>query len=234
MRWGVPIAALCVAACSIGGLTFADDEEAPPKQTTPKKDGGGGGSSSTGPDRTPTTPGSGDPLQDAAVVGENDATVVIPDPTPCVEPGTVLGRDNITALTSDNVVSSEVNAFQFTAAAPTSARCFHVNLATTAQGAVRVGVYADNNNAPAARLAAASITSPAVGWNQIALDTAVTLAAGTKLWLAVVPSSGEVDIKVRKDCEGRRLHLNANGALPTTFVADSNKSFCDGALYLSR
>lgn len=217
-----------VLACTVPGVNFAEIEPPDGSPGVTTRPGSEDEDPPGGPDAGVADAGS-DPPGDTGVVPDTDA----PAPTPCSEDRVLLGNDNLTGLEVDNALATEVNAFPYEATVSASARCLRVNLSTTISGSVFVGVYDDASGTPGKRIARGTISAPVVGWNKAVLDVAVTVAPTARLWLAIVPQTGEVDIKVRRDCNGRHRHSNAGGTLPATFVSDGQEVYCNAAFFLS-
>ena len=94
---------------------------------------------------------------------------------------------------------------------------------STAGGQLRLGIYANNGNAPGARLAETAAFTPVAGWNTQPVLTQTTLPAGT-YWLVFLPQNNTLTGRVALAGSGR-YYSYTFGALPATY---STLSTSDG------
>jgi hypothetical protein len=198
--------------------------------------------------------GDGSSANDAGSAGDGTTSVVdggdaAATPRAC---GTrvILGTTSIdgAGVGDDQVPASSADAYGFVAAtdvAPgTAAACARVYvsnlaMATTAELRFRIGVYADEQGTPGKLLAQAD-RAAVLGWNEVALNAPVLLPQDKKLWIAVHPLSGSIDIRPSSTCtKGAfgNLRFRIEGApfdaLPDPFGATGVADYCAASMYLT-
>lgn len=95
--------------------------------------------------------------------------------------------------------------------------------ATSTASSVKVGIYSEVSSKPGALLAQATISSPRAGsWNAVDVSSAgVSLAAGTRYWIAVLAPAGAGSVQFRAVNGGGRSETSAQTtltALPATWT----------------
>jgi hypothetical protein len=95
-----------------------------------------------------------------------------------------------TALSpTDTNLPGQIEAFDVGTVTAGSLGRLHVFLDTPLPPTLLVGLYADNAGAPGTLMSSSAISTPAVGWNDIAVGP-VSLTLGSKYWVAILTPSG--------------------------------------------
>ena len=92
-----------------------------------------------------------------------------------------------------------------------------------------MGIYANNGNAPGARLAETAAFTPVAGWNTQPVLTQTTLPAGT-YWLVFLPQNNTLTGRVALSGSGR-YYSYTFGALPATYSALSTSDGFHFSMY---
>jgi hypothetical protein len=146
----------------------------------------------------------------------------------------LLVGNNTIQTSSDNDKAGTAEAFLYTASAGGTATTLNLYVDSGSSATkVVVGIYSHNasTNAPASLLAQGTISAPTTGWNAVPLSSAVTIANGTKYWIAILSPSGSGTIKFRDKSSGGRSQVSSQAtltALPGTW--SSGKSFTSSAM----
>lgn len=92
--------------------------------------------------------------------------------------------------TATNIGANYVWMKQFTATA--TGTMTHFRLYANNSGNVKVSIYADSSNSPGTRLGKKDASTAVVtGWNNIALESSVSITSGTKYWLAALSDDSD-------------------------------------------
>ena len=100
---------------------------------------------------------------------------------------------------------------------------------STAGGQLRLGIYANNGNAPGARLAETAAFTPVAGWNTQPVVTQTTMPAGT-YWLVFLPQNNTLTGRVALSGSGRYYSYTFS-ALPATYSALSTSDGFHFSMY---
>ncbi len=134
-------------------------------------------------------------------------------------PKRLLGEQVIGSV-SDSLQQGTAAAFQTTASVTGQITSLPVYVDTgSASTNLIVGLYADSNGRPGARLATATLSSPKAGsWNTVLLP-ATKVNAGTKYWTAILSTSGALKFrdKVGSIAQPSETSSTALTRLPSTW-----------------
>ncbi len=154
----------------------------------------------------------------------------------------IPGAASAAQLVGDSTISSVADtdgaglaeAFLSTASTAGSLGELHVYLDGTSRATkVTIGVYSDNAGHPGTLLAQGSTSSPATGWNTIAV-TPVSISAGVKYWLALLGTGGTIAFRDHCCGAGSAAENNAGSALtslPSTWSSGARWSDGSASLY---
>jgi len=103
-------------------------------------------------------------------------------------------------------------------------------------GLLRLAVYNDQNGAPGSRIAQTAITTctSTAGWQEVALESPIQVAAGTKIWLAWIYQN-QPEIRYTDGGPGRAVSTDTySGGMPDAFgsSAVASYSYAIHALYV--
>jgi hypothetical protein len=80
-----------------------------------------------------------------------------------------------------------------------------INIATPA-GNIMTAIYADSSGSPGALLASSSSTAAVSGWNDLTLNTPVSVTAGTTYWLCF--NNDDDNIDTYRDPDGSHVYVS--------------------------
>ena len=117
-----------------------------------------------------------------------------------------IGNDSTTGMDSigNGVMNDYARASNFTAGYWGTITKVGVNVATPA-GNIMTAIYADSSGSPGALLASSSSAAAVSGWNDLTLNTPVSVDAGTTYWLAF--NNDIADIDTYRDPDGSHVYV---------------------------
>lgn len=129
----------------------------------------------------------------------------------------------------DSNVSQSAEAFQFVASGTGTASKVRVFVRPgNSASQMIVGIYSDLSNSPNTLLSTGSITSPTSNsWNDVSLGSSVSIASGTKYWIAILGTGGTLTFYSglngggSPSCMSLATNLNS---LPSTWSSGSCQS----------
>lgn len=157
-------------------------------------------------------------------------TLVVPTPTPTIEPPFTIGETNILP-TNSNSSANNLTAQQTTLSQTATLQSLSVYV-TNSSGNVRLGVYdaTGPSGGPGARKAETNQMTPVAGWNTGSVITPVTLSPGT-YWLAFLPSSNGLHFVRDATTGSNRFYSFAYGPMPATFSTTPTSGVGHWSLY---
>ena len=172
--------------------------------------------------------------------GQHTATISSTFTVPTATSSSMLLGDNNIEGTADGNPSNSAQAWSYTATASGTASSvsFYVDSGNGAS-AVQLGLYSNANAAPGTLLGSASLSSPKAGaWNTATLSGGVSVASGTKYWLAVLGTQGG-SVAFRDNYPGTGCSTVVSNrsnltALPQTFSKGKNwNAYCPASFYVT-
>jgi hypothetical protein len=152
-------------------------------------------------------------------------------------PSSVLVGNQQLQSSSDNNPAGMAQAFSYTATASgtTSDLDLYVNTGTTATKLL-VGLYSDSSGKPGSLLASGSIASPKAGaWNDATVGQ-TTITQGTSYWIALLPTSGQLNYLDDAGQGATASFVEANSgltALPTTYASGHKWNASPASAYVN-
>jgi hypothetical protein len=147
------------------------------------------------PSATPTSSGTAGPTPAPAPTATTEPTPS-PAPTHASSPGGVLVGSNVVQSGTDSDATGSAEAFRYTAAqsGTVGALSVYIDAGSTATSA-SLGLYASNGGHPGRLLTHGTLASPKSGaWNTASVGE-VHITAGTKYWLALLGTGGQINFR---------------------------------------
>ncbi len=129
-----------------------------------------------------------------------------------------IGNDSTTGMDSigNGVRGQYARASNFTAGYYGDITKVGINVATPA-GNISTAIYADEFGSPGALLASSSSAAAVSGWNDLTLNTSVSVATGTTYWLGFNNDNDTIDTYREADT-GSHVYVSWNyGSFPDPF-----------------
>ncbi|MEM3378188.1 MAG: hypothetical protein QXV09_00215 [Candidatus Bathyarchaeia archaeon] len=128
-----------------------------------------------------------------------------------------IGNASTTGMQSvgNGVMSNYARAFNITVGYTGTITKVGVNVATPS-GNIMTAIYADSSGTPGALLAYSNSTAATAGWNDLTLNTPVTVTAGTTYWLGFNNDNDNLD--TYRDPNGTHVYVSQTyGSFPNPF-----------------
>ena len=137
-----------------------------------------------------------------------------------------IGNASATGMGSigNGVMGNYARASNITAGYSGTITKVGVNVATPA-GNIMTAIYADSSGNPGALLASSNSTAAVLGWNNLTLNTPVSVTAGTTYWLGF--NNDDENLDTYRDPNGTHVYVSQTyGSFPNPFgTPDGTRPF---------